>query len=96
MQVHNGPKEGPVLIPQPHAYFFIWHRVLGRVIKCFACRILVPWLGIKPAIPAVEAGTSPNHWTAGEDPDVIKLKIFRDISGGPVVKNPPSHVGDAS
>ena len=38
---------------------------------------------------------SPNHWTAGEDPDVIKLKILRDISGGPVVKNPPSHVEDA-
>ena len=45
--------------------------------------------------PSLQWKQSPNHWTAGEDPDVIKLKILRDISGGPGVKNPPSHVGDA-
>ena len=32
-----------------------------------ACGILVPWPGIKPMLPAVEA-QSPNHWTAKEFP----------------------------
>ena len=34
-----------------------------------ACGILVPWPGIEPVAPAVEA-QSPNHWTAREVPRV--------------------------
>ena len=34
-----------------------------------ACRILVPWPGIEPMPPAVEA-QSLNHWTAREVPDL--------------------------
>ena len=30
-----------------------------------ACKILVPWPGIKPSLPAVDA-QSPNHWTTRE------------------------------
>ena len=39
-------------------FFFFW-------LRCVACRILVPWPGIEPRPPAVEA-PSPNHWTARE------------------------------
>ena len=34
---------------------------------CTACRILVPWPGLKPSPPAVEARRL-NHWTAREVP----------------------------
>ena len=46
---------------------FFWpHRV--------ACRILVPWPGIEPVPPVVEA-QSPNHWTSRE---VLKHHLFLD------------------
>ena len=35
-----------------------------------ACGILVPWQGIEPAPPTVEA-RSPNHWTAREVPPLL-------------------------
>ena len=34
---------------------------------CTACRILFPWPGIEPVLPAVEMW-SPNHWTVRELP----------------------------
>ena len=46
-------------------FLFLLHRA--------ACGILVPWPGIKPMPPAVEA-RSLNHWTAREVP-VVSLKI---------------------
>ena len=54
------PSPGP---PPVHSGFFFW--------PCrAACGILVPQPGIKPAPPAVEAG-SLNHWTAREVPQWI-------------------------
>ena len=41
---------------------FLWGAV-----HHLACRILVPWAGIEPSPPAVEA-QSPNHWTTREVP----------------------------
>ena len=35
--------------------------------QCTACRILVPWLEIKPALPALEL-QSLNHWTTRKVP----------------------------
>ena len=40
-----------------------------------ACRILVPWPGIEPAPPALEA-RSLNHWTTREVPYFIFWKIY--------------------
>ena len=45
---------------------------------CAACRILVPWPGIQPGPPVVEAW-SPNHWTAREFsscPSYVWLYLF--------------------
>ena len=39
-------------------FFFFW-------LQCTACKILVPWPGIKPGSTAVKV-PSPNHWTARE------------------------------
>ena len=48
-------------------FLFLWlHHV--------ACRILVPWPGIEPEHPAVEA-QSPNHWTTRELPPTFQLLI---------------------
>ena len=44
----------------PLFFFFFW-------LHCMAYRILVPWLGIEPMPPVVEA-QSPNHWTTREFP----------------------------
>ena len=41
-------------------FFFFW-------LHCETCVILVPWLGIKPPLLAIEAW-SLNHWTAREVP----------------------------
>ena len=43
-----------------HRTFFFW-------LSHEACGILVPWPGIEPGPPAVEA-QSPNHWTSREFP----------------------------
>ena len=45
-----------------------------------ACGILVPWPGIEPGPPAVEAWST-NHWTAREFPHLELL----DICGGVLV-----------
>ena len=47
-------------------FFFAMHA---------ACGILVPWPGIEPVSPAVEA-LSPNHWTAEVPPMVILDQAF--------------------
>ena len=67
--------------------YFSWpHRV--------ACGILVPWPGIKPRPPAVEA-QSPNHGIAREVLCRSTLKDqYGDFPGGAVVKNPPANAGD--
>ena len=41
---------------------------------CVTCRILVPWPGIKPGPPAVEAW-SPNHWTTREFPVFFESRL---------------------
>ena len=46
--------------PHPHWYFYFWLWLFQA-----ACRILVPWLGIKPALLAFEA-QSLYCWTARE------------------------------
>ena len=43
-----------------------------------ACGILVPWPGIEPASPAVEAQTL-NHWTTSKVPSVFILFDFSSI-----------------
>ena len=55
-------------------FFFFWLSA--------ACRILVPWLGIEPMSPAVEAQS--NHWTAREVPvnsPFIKLSAKTQAEG---------------
>ena len=48
-------------------FLFLWlHHV--------ACRILVPWPGVEPGHPAVEA-QSPNLWTTRELPPTFQLLI---------------------
>ena len=44
-------------------YFIFW-------LHCTACRILVPWPGIKPVPYALEV-QSLNHWTAREVPRIV-------------------------
>ena len=44
----------------PSSFFLFW-------LHCETCVILVPWLGIKPRLLAIEAW-SLNHWTAREVP----------------------------
>ena len=41
-------------------FFFFW-------LHCMACGLLVPWSGMEPMSPAVEA-QSLNHWTTRETP----------------------------
>ena len=48
------------LLPSSSSFFFFW-------LHCETCVILVPWLGIKPPLLAIEAW-SLNHWTAREVP----------------------------
>ena len=52
---------------QYHPFFFLrsvfFHLFIGHTTE--ACEILVPWPGIQPVTPAVEA-RSLNHWTARE------------------------------
>ena len=54
----------------PHSesfsFFFSLHRA--------ACRILVPWPGMEPTPPAVEA-QSPNYWTARQVPPFWNLVV---------------------
>ena len=40
-----------------------------------ACRILLPWPGIKPVQPAVEAWSS-NHWTSREVPQNLNCSKY--------------------
>ena len=47
-------------------YFFFFIIIWGGA-YCTACGILVPWPGIEPMLPGVEA-QSPNHWATREDP----------------------------
>ena len=64
--------------------FFFWPRSP-------ACGILVPWPGIKPVPPAVEA-QSPNQWTASEVPWVSALEdpcqLSTHIHGHPLELSP--------
>ena len=39
------------------------------------CRILVPQLGVEATPPAVEV-QHPNHWTAKESPEHVKIGLF--------------------
>ena len=50
-------------------FFWPWHM---------ACGILVPWPGIEPASPAVEAQTL-NHWTTSKVPSFFILFDFSSI-----------------
>ena len=54
---------------------------------CVACGILVPWPGIEPVPPALEAW-SPSHWTAREFPTIF---VMQDFPGCPVVRTPRFH-----
>ena len=49
-----------IVVKHIYFYFIFWSRCMGWV-------ILVPWPGIEPMPPAVEA-RGPNHWTARELP----------------------------
>ena len=54
----------------PDSFFFFFG------LRCAACGISVPQLGIESVPPAVEAW-SPNHWTAREFlPDSFYFKFF--------------------
>ena len=53
------------VLPTPH-FFFFYHM---------ACAILVPWPGIEPASPALEAQCL-NHWTTREVPKSQFLLVF--------------------
>ena len=58
------------------AYLFIF--ILFLFFDWVACRILVPWPGVEPMPPAVEAW-HPNHWAAREVPSSqfkIKAQSF--------------------
>ena len=50
------------------------------LIRCVACRILVPQPGIKPEPPAVEV-LSPNHWTSREFPQIFNLWSTNHLLG---------------
>ena len=61
--------------------------------------ILVPWPGIVPVLPTIEA-QSLNHWMTREVPEIPSSNgSYQNVSwgfpGGAVVKNPPSIAGDA-
>ena len=60
-----------------------------RICRCFGCAvwptgILVPWLGVKPVVPAVEAQTGlsfwTNHWTARRVPEKFYDAVSREFS----------------
>jgi len=52
-------------------YFVCSHHAAGR--------IFVPWLGIKPAPPALEAWSF-NHWTLGKSLDfILGFLYFRNL-----------------
>ena len=64
----SGPFYVASLVPSliwSRSFFFFWPR-------CTACGILIPWPGIEPRPPAVEA-RSPNHWTAREFPHMNQI-----------------------
>ena len=55
-----------------------------RIFRCFGCAvwptgILVPWLGVKPVVPAVEA-QNPNHRTARRVPEKFYDAVSREFS----------------
>ena len=54
--------------------------------RCLACGILVPRLGIKPVLPAVEV-QSPNHWTPREFPP--EASFYASDHATPLVQNLP-------
>ena len=57
-------------------YFMSW---------CVACRILVPWPGIKPRSTTVKA-LGPNHRTPREVP--FFLKLWKDVKNFPSLHSP--------
>ena len=59
----SGTESHPSSTTDPSlVFFFFWPHLA-------ACRILVPWPGMEPTPPAVEAWNL-NHWTAREVPTV--------------------------
>ena len=58
----------------------LWRNVCLGLLSFFwlcslACRILVPWTGIKPGPLAVK-GWNPNHWTTREFPAQFLIWLF--------------------
>ena len=61
-------------------FWFLFVGWLGFLFSFFwlhhvACEILVPWPGVEPMPPAVEA-RSPNHWTAKEFQEIEFLFMW--------------------
>ena len=67
----------------PFFFFFsLWPRYM-------VCGILVPWQGIEPVPPAVEA-QSPNHWTAREVPANSFFQLAFQLSLHRIWRDPES------
>ena len=59
----EAPKDS--LLCHNFIYLLLFFTFLKFWLHCVACEVLVPWPGIKPVFPALEA-QSLNHWTARE------------------------------
>ena len=63
-------------------YLFIWqYWVLVVACRIFSCSMwaLLPWPGLRPSPPALEA-QSLSHWTTREVPVGSLLLIFKDLA----------------
>ena len=56
-------------------YFILFHFMPCPAMPHTACGILVPYPGIEPMPPALEA-RSLNHWTTGEVPSILWCYIY--------------------
>ena len=69
-----------LLVQFHHPLLFFLFLGGWRGLHLKACGMLVPWLGIKPAPPALEA-QSLNHWTTREVPSSFAfLTLFPLLS----------------
>ena len=87
-----------ILCPFLFVFLFLFLWVFFRLCLA-ACRVLVPWPGIKPVSLAVEVW-SPNHWTTREFPVVLfftktkKKRCHRRMNNmfKPSISSPPGDI----
>ena len=73
---------------------YVWNSVIHLFIfrpHCTACGILVPWPGIQPAPPALEA-RGLHHWTTREVLILYVYKSCQTVTTKHELTPPPGHI----